>query len=122
MGASAVFGCSGGTRAPRVSKRRWRWRPEPRGAAAPLAELCQDLVEQGSRGVELAPDGGVLDAIQQRDDILPPRQVPLAKRRRDLPDGLRGEQETAARVVQDLAGDLELAASPADDRIAGMRL
>src|ERR1700686_685116 len=106
MGASAVFGCSGGTRAPRVSKRRWRWRPEPRGAAAPLGELGQHLVEQGSGGVELAPDGGGLDAIQLRDGIVPPRQVALAKRRRDLADGLRGEQEAAARVVQDLAGDL----------------
>src|SRR5258708_36272504 len=135
-------GHSQGTRERPVTRRPWRLpsAPSPRVEApagnsslanprvpAPagnrrLAQFSQGFVEQCPRGFELTSDCRILDPVEQGDHFLPARRIALLKTCLDLPDRLGREEQTAARVVQDLPRDFQLAARPADYRVASLRI
>jgi hypothetical protein len=81
-------------------------------------QLCDGFANKAARCVELAAEGGVLGAVQGRDDILPALSVALVQPGLHLADRLRCEQEAAARIVKDRACDLELASRPQDDLLS----
>ncbi len=85
-------------------------------------QFLERFAKQAARLLELAVDGQVFRALEDRDDVLPAFWVAFMERGSHLPDRLRREKEPAAWVVQDLASQLELASSPRDDLVAGMRL
>ena len=99
--AGVTLPVRGSVRRPR---RRGRLRGDAGGGAGGLGQLADRVVEELARGVELAPDGGVLGAIEQLDHVLPPLGVALVQCCPDLADGLGREQQAAAGVVEDRGG------------------
>src|SRR6266487_430118 len=75
-------------------------------------QLLAGLVQQAAGANEAAAHGLILRVLQQADHRLPAAGVCVAEHDLDLADRLSGEQEPAARVVHDLAGDVQLVASP----------
>src|SRR5260370_25275584 len=87
-----------------------------------FGQVRERLAKHPARLLELAVDGEVFRALEDRDDVLPAFRVALVEGGSHLPDRLSRKQEPSAWVVQDLASQLELASSPRDDLVPGMSL
>src|SRR4029077_20707950 len=85
-------------------------------------QFLYGFVKPAARLLELAMDGQILRLTEHRDDLLPSFVVPLLERGPHLADGLGGEQQPSARVVEDLASQFQLASRPRDELLSGMRL
>jgi len=66
--------------------------------------------------------GQVFCSLQDRDDVLPSFVISFFQSSPHLADGLSREEEAPARVVEDLASQLQLATGPRDHLLSGMCL
>src|SRR5207253_1930620 len=73
------------------------------------------LADELSGAPVLAPQGAVLGPVQDPDDVLPALFVRVGKPNLDLADGLGGEEQPPARVVDDLGRQGELLAGPPEE-------